>query len=196
VIDLRFQMVKSSSYRAHSVGLGGSSPFHRGKNQNARGARAPGFRPLGPIPHRPSLGCSGGAVEPFDGPAFELLVVGVCGPAFELLVVGVWRRPSSAEPRQATGATERVWCRRRYRRVVVAQPRARGPSSSRLAPEREGQMVVAVFQPPSARAESAVVFLQKENGGQQYVVRQIPILRKEHLTVCNKKSKSNSFRSI
>jgi hypothetical protein len=170
VIDLRFQMVKSSSYRARSVGLGGSSPFHRGKNHdllfhqdsnavpNTRGARAPGFWPLGPIPHRPSLGCSGGAVEPFDGPAFKLLVV------------GVWRRPSSAEPRQATGATERVWCRRRYRRVVVAQPRARGPSSSRLAPEREGQMVVAVFQPPSARAESAVVFLQKENGGQQYVV--------------------------
>jgi hypothetical protein len=31
VIDLRFLMVKSSSYRARSVGLGGSSPFRRGK---------------------------------------------------------------------------------------------------------------------------------------------------------------------
>jgi hypothetical protein len=91
-------MVKSSSYRAGSVGLGGSSPFHRGKNhdllfhqdsnavQDARDARAPGFRPLGPIPHRPSLGCMGAAVEPFDGPAFKLPVV------------GVWRRPPGAEP--------------------------------------------------------------------------------------------------
>jgi hypothetical protein len=105
VIDLRFLMVKSSSYRARSVGLSGSSPFRRGKNhdllfrqdsnavQDARGARAPGFRPLGPIPCRPSLGCPGAAVEPFDGPAFELPVV------------GVWRWPSGAEPRGAVGAT-------------------------------------------------------------------------------------------
>jgi hypothetical protein len=69
-------------------------------------------------------------------------------------------------------------------------------SSCRPAPEREGRVVVAVPQPPSARAESAVVFLQKEIRGQQYVVRQIPILRKEHLTTYNKKSKSNSFQSI
>jgi hypothetical protein len=40
------------------------------------------------------------------------------------------------------------------------------------------------------------MFLQKEIRGQQYVVRQTPILRKEHLTVYNKKSKSNSFKSI
>jgi hypothetical protein len=57
-------------------------------------------------------------------------------------------------------------------------------------------VVVTVSQPPSARAESEVVFLQKEIGGQQYVVRQIPILRKEHLTIYNKKSESNSFQSI
>jgi hypothetical protein len=31
VIDLRFLMVKSSSYQAHSVGLGGSSPLRWGK---------------------------------------------------------------------------------------------------------------------------------------------------------------------
>jgi hypothetical protein len=54
-------------------------------------------------------------------------------------------------------------------------------------------VVVAVPQPPSARAETAVVFLQKEIGGQQYVVRQIPILRKEHLTVYNKKSSPTLF---
>jgi hypothetical protein len=57
-------------------------------------------------------------------------------------------------------------------------------------------VVIAVPQPLSARAESAVVFLQKEIGGQLYMVRQIPILRKEQLTVHNKKSKSNSFKSI
>jgi hypothetical protein len=34
VIDLRFLMVKLSSYRARSVGLGGSSPFRRGKNHD------------------------------------------------------------------------------------------------------------------------------------------------------------------
>jgi hypothetical protein len=34
VIDLRFLMVKSSSYRARSIGLGGSSPFRRGKNHD------------------------------------------------------------------------------------------------------------------------------------------------------------------
>jgi hypothetical protein len=101
VIDLRFLMVKSSSYRVRSVRLGGSSPFRRGKNhdllfhqdsnavQDARDARAPGFRPLGPIPHRPLLGCPGADVEPFDGLAFEL-------PIF-----GVWSRPSGAEPRGA-----------------------------------------------------------------------------------------------
>jgi hypothetical protein len=122
VTDLRFLMVKSSSYRACSVGLSGSSPFRRGKNhdllfhedsnaiQDARGARAPGFRPLGPIPHRPSLGCLGAAIEPFEGPAFEL-------PIF-----GVWSWHSGAEPRGAAGATERVWCYRRDRRVVVTQP--------------------------------------------------------------------------
>jgi hypothetical protein len=33
-------------------------------------------------------------------------------------------------------------------------------------------VVVTVPQPLSARAESAVVFLQKEIGGQQHVVRQ------------------------
>jgi hypothetical protein len=99
VIDLRFLMVKSSSYRARSVGLGGSSPFRRGKTmtslsikvQDACGARAPGFRPLGPIPHRPSLGCPGAAVEPFEGPSFELLVV------------SVWGQPSGVEPRGAVG---------------------------------------------------------------------------------------------
>jgi hypothetical protein len=57
-------------------------------------------------------------------------------------------------------------------------------------------VVVAVSQPPSARVKYAVVFLQREIGGHQYVVRQIPIWRKEHLTVCNKNSKSNSFQSI
>jgi hypothetical protein len=97
-------MVKSSSYRARSVGLDGSSPFRRGKNhdllfhqdsnvvQDARGARAPGFWPLGPIPHRPSLGCPGAVVKPFDGPTFKLPVV------------GEWRRPTGAEPRGAVGA--------------------------------------------------------------------------------------------
>jgi hypothetical protein len=57
-------------------------------------------------------------------------------------------------------------------------------------------VVVTVPQTPSARVESAVMFLQKEIREQRYIVRQIPILRKEHLTVCNKKSKSNSFQSI
>jgi hypothetical protein len=122
VTDLRFLMVKSSSYRAHSVVIGGSSPFRWGENhdllfhqdsnaiQDARGARAPGFRPMGPIPHRPSLGCLGAAVEPFDEPAFELPVV------------DVWRQFSGAEPRGVIRATGRVWCCRRDRRVVVAQP--------------------------------------------------------------------------
>jgi hypothetical protein len=44
-------------------------------------------------------------------------------------------------------------------------------------------VVVAVSQSPSARAESAVMFLQKEIGGQQYVVRQIPILRKAFVSL-------------
>jgi hypothetical protein len=122
VIGLRFLMVKSSSYRACSFRLGDSSPFHRGKNhdllfhqdsnvvQDARGARAPEFRPPGPIPHRPSLGCPGAAVEPF------------VGPAFELSIFGVWSRPSGAESRGAAGATGIVRCCRRDRRVVVAQP--------------------------------------------------------------------------
>jgi hypothetical protein len=35
VIDLRFLMVKSSSYRARSVGLDGSSPFRRGKTMTS-----------------------------------------------------------------------------------------------------------------------------------------------------------------
>jgi hypothetical protein len=82
VTDLRFLMVKSSSYCARSVGLGGSSPFRRGGDhdllfhqdsnafQDVCGARALGFRLLGPIPHRPSLGCPGAVVEPFDEPAF------------------------------------------------------------------------------------------------------------------------------
>jgi hypothetical protein len=65
---------------------------------------------MGPIPHRPSLGCPGAAVEPFDEPAFELPVV------------DVWRQSSGAEPRGAIGATESVRCCRRDRRVVVAQP--------------------------------------------------------------------------
>jgi hypothetical protein len=142
VIDLRFLVVKSSSYRAHSFGLSGSSHFRRGKNhdllfhedsnaiQDARGARAPGLRPLGPIPYRPSLGCPRAAIEPFDEPAFEL-------PIF-----GVWSQRSGVESRGAARATGRVRCRRRDRRVVVAQPpsarvewlspspspRARGPS--------------------------------------------------------------------
>jgi hypothetical protein len=89
-----------------------TSFFHQDSNavQDARGARAPGFRPLGPIPHRSSLRCPGAAVEPFDGPAFELPVV------------GVWRRPSGAKPRGAAGATGIVGCCRCDRRVVVAQP--------------------------------------------------------------------------
>jgi hypothetical protein len=89
VIDLRFLMEKSSSYRASSVGLSGSSPFRRRKNhdltfhqnsnavRDARGARAPEFWPQGPIPRCTSLGCPGAAVEPLDVPAFELLVVSV-----------------------------------------------------------------------------------------------------------------------
>jgi hypothetical protein len=85
------------------------------KVQDACGARAPGFRPLGPIPHRPSLGCPGAAVEPFDGPAFELLVV------------SVWCQPSGVE---LLG---------HHKSAMLLSRRA---SSRRLTPEREGQVVV------------------------------------------------------
>jgi hypothetical protein len=103
VIDLRFLMVKSSSYRARSVGLDGSSPFrggghhdlffHQDSNavQDARDTRAFGFRLLGPLPRRPSLGFSGAVVEPLDVPTFELPVV------------GVWRRPSESASRPLSG---------------------------------------------------------------------------------------------
>jgi hypothetical protein len=53
--------------------------------------------------------------------------------------------------------------RRGHRKSAVLSSR---PSCScHLAPEREGQVVVAIPQPSSARAESVVVFLQKEIGG-------------------------------
>jgi hypothetical protein len=35
VIDLRILMVKTSSYQARSVGLGGLSPFRRGKTMTS-----------------------------------------------------------------------------------------------------------------------------------------------------------------
>jgi hypothetical protein len=192
-IDLRFLMVKSTSYQARSVRLGGLSPFRRGKTMTSFSIKT-----------RTQFRMPATLVRPGSGR---------WGPSLTAPRSGVQERlsnPSTGQPSNSRSSVCGVGPRVQSREeppgppeecdVVIAtaeqmspSPRARGPSSSRLAPEREGQVVVAVPQPPSARAESAVVFLQKEIGGQQYVVRQIPILRKEHLIVYNKKSKSNSF---
>jgi hypothetical protein len=91
------------------------------------------------------------------------------------------------------------WCRAaRSRRghLKSALLSLRPSSSCRPAPEREGQVVVVVPQPPSARAEFANQFLQKQNRRTAVCGTRTTNSEKTALTAHNEICNSNSFKSV